>query len=274
MGRKVTVDSATLMNKGLELIEARWLFDLDPSELDVLIHPQSVVHALVEMTDGSVLAQLGATDMRLPIQYALTWPERRDSGLPALDLARIGRLEFHRVDERRFPLFGLARQALSAGGSLPVALNAANEVAVAAFLEKRIAVRRHPGGRRRGHGRAPARPGRFRRRDRGHRHGRAARSPPTHPAEVDMGNILGTLLAFTIVFGILVFVHEFGHFFMAKLVGVRVEVFLLRLRQAPLRLQDEGETDYRISLIPDGRLRQAPGRGDVREGPARCLPTT
>ena len=138
MGRKVTVDSATLMNKGLELIEARWLFDLDASELDVLIHPQSVVHALVEMKDGSVLAQLSATDMRLPIQYALTWPERRDSGLPGLDLAALGRLEFRRVDERRFPLFGLARQALSAGGSVPVALNAANEVAVAAFLEKWI----------------------------------------------------------------------------------------------------------------------------------------
>jgi 1-deoxy-D-xylulose-5-phosphate reductoisomerase len=138
MGKKVTVDSATLMNKGLELIEARWLFDLDPSELDVLIHPQSAVHALVEMTDGSVLAQLSATDMRIPIQYALTWPERRDSGLPRLELAKVGRLEFYGVDERRYPLFRLAKQALSAGGSLPVALNAANEVAVAAFLEKRI----------------------------------------------------------------------------------------------------------------------------------------
>jgi len=138
MGRKVTVDSATLMNKGLELIEARWLFDLDPSELDVLIHPQSAVHALVEMKDGSVLAQLSATDMRLPIQYALTWPERRDTGLPGLDLAGLGRLDFRRVDERRYPLFALARQALSAGGSFPVALNAANEVAVAAFLEKWI----------------------------------------------------------------------------------------------------------------------------------------
>jgi 1-deoxy-D-xylulose-5-phosphate reductoisomerase len=138
MGRKVTIDSATLMNKGLELIEARWLFDLEPSRLDVLIHPQSAVHALVEMTDGAVLAQLGPTDMRLPIQYALTWPERRDTGLPALDLAATGRLDFLRVDERRFPLFGEARRALAQGGSLPVALNAANEVAVAAFLEKKI----------------------------------------------------------------------------------------------------------------------------------------
>ena len=138
MGRKVTVDSATLMNKGLELIEARWLFGLEPGELDVLIHPQSAVHALVEMRDGSVLAQLGAADMRLPIQYALTWPERVDSGLPALDLAALRRLEFFAVDARRYPLFGLARAALAAGGSLPVALNAANEAAVAAFLERRV----------------------------------------------------------------------------------------------------------------------------------------
>jgi len=139
MGKKVTVDSATLMNKGLELIEARWLFDLEPAKLAVLIHPQSVVHSLVEMEDGSVLAQLSATDMRIPIQYALTWPARRDSALPSLDLADIGRLEFRRVDERRYPLFRLATQALHEGASLPVALNAANEVAVAAFLEKRIA---------------------------------------------------------------------------------------------------------------------------------------
>jgi len=138
MGRKVTVDSATMMNKGLELIEARWLFDLDPAELGVLVHPQSAVHALVEMKDGSLLAQLGPADMRLPIQYALTWPERRDSGLPRLDLGALRRLEFRPVDERRFPLFALARRALLAGGSLPVALNAANEVAVAAFLEGRI----------------------------------------------------------------------------------------------------------------------------------------
>jgi 1-deoxy-D-xylulose-5-phosphate reductoisomerase len=138
MGRKVTVDSATMMNKGLELIEARWLFDLEPSELEVLIHPQSAVHALVELADGSLMAQLGPADMRLPIQYALTWPERPDSGLPRLDLGRLRRLEFRPVDERRFPLFALARQALLAGGSLPVALNAANEVAVAAFLEGRI----------------------------------------------------------------------------------------------------------------------------------------
>lgn len=138
MGKKVTVDSATLMNKGLELIEAHWLFDIEPAKLDVLIHPQSVVHSLVEMEDGSVLAQLSATDMRIPIQYALTWPERCDSALPGLDLGKVGRLEFYRVDDRRYPLFALAKEALRAGESLPVALNAANEVAVGAFLEEKI----------------------------------------------------------------------------------------------------------------------------------------
>ena len=138
MGKKVTVDSATLMNKGLELIEARWLFDLEPAKLDVLIHPQSAVHSLVEMVDGSVLAQLSATDMRIPIQYALTWPERCDSALPGLDLGKVGRLEFFPVDDRRYPLFALAKEALRVGESLPVALNAANEVAVGAFLEEKI----------------------------------------------------------------------------------------------------------------------------------------
>jgi 1-deoxy-D-xylulose-5-phosphate reductoisomerase len=138
MGRKVTVDSATLMNKGLELIEARGLFDLESRELDILIHPQSIVHALVEMRDGSVLAQLSPTDMRFPIQYALTFPERRDSGLPPLDLARVATLEFHPVDVRRYPLITLAFGALRAGGSAPVALNAANEVAVEAFLAGKI----------------------------------------------------------------------------------------------------------------------------------------
>ena len=138
MGKKVTVDSATLMNKGLELIEARWLFDFKPGELDVLIHPQSIVHALVEMRDGSVLAQLSPTDMRIPIQFALTYPEREDAVLPPLDLARIGALEFYPVEAKRYPLFRLAAWALKEGGSAAVALNAANEVAVEAFLARRI----------------------------------------------------------------------------------------------------------------------------------------
>jgi 1-deoxy-D-xylulose-5-phosphate reductoisomerase len=138
MGKKVTVDSATLMNKGLELIEARWLFGLRPQQLDVLIHPQSIVHSLVEMRDGSVLAQLSPTDMKIPIQYALTYPDREEGLLPPLDLGRVRTLEFFDADARKFPLLGLARKALEDGGSLPVVLNAANEVAVEAFMEGRI----------------------------------------------------------------------------------------------------------------------------------------
>ncbi|MGB9892873.1 MAG: 1-deoxy-D-xylulose-5-phosphate reductoisomerase [Candidatus Saccharicenans sp.] len=138
MGQKITIDSATLMNKGLELIEARWLFKLEPQQLEVLIHPQSVVHALVEFIDGSVLAQMSQTDMRIPIQFALTYPDRLEGSLTPLDLIEIKDLEFYPVDSSRYPLFRLARQALEAGLSFPVVLNAANEVAVKAFLGKMI----------------------------------------------------------------------------------------------------------------------------------------
>lgn len=138
MGKKVTVDSATLMNKGLELVEAHWLFGIEPKKLEVLIHPQSIVHSLVEMSDGSVLAQLSPTDMKVPIQYALTYPEREDSPLTSLDLSEIKSLEFFKPDVDKFPLLKLARLALDEGGSFPVVLNAANEVAVAAFLQKGI----------------------------------------------------------------------------------------------------------------------------------------
>jgi 1-deoxy-D-xylulose-5-phosphate reductoisomerase len=144
MGRKITVDSATLMNKGLEVIEAHWLFGVPPGRIDVLVHPQSVVHSLVELRDGSVLAQLGVTDMRLPIQYAFSYPERWEAPVPPLDLARLGTLEFHEPDRERFPCLGLAYRALEAGGALPIVLNAANEVAVAAFLEGRLPLTRIP----------------------------------------------------------------------------------------------------------------------------------
>lgn len=139
MGDKVSIDSATMMNKGLELIEARWLFDLKPEQLGILIHPQSIVHSLVEMKDGSVLAQLSPTDMKIPIQYALTYPEREEAPLSSLDLGRVKRLEFFDLDETKFPLVAVARRALEEGGSLPVVLNTANEVCVAAFLQEKIA---------------------------------------------------------------------------------------------------------------------------------------
>jgi 1-deoxy-D-xylulose-5-phosphate reductoisomerase len=139
MGKKITIDSATLMNKGLEVIEAHWLFGVGPSQIDVVIHPQSVVHSLVEFVDGSMIAQLGVTDMRLPIQYAFSYPARWTALLPSLDLAGAGRLDFDVPDTEAFPCLRLAYQALEAGGSLPVVLNAANEVAVAMFLERRLA---------------------------------------------------------------------------------------------------------------------------------------
>lgn len=138
MGRKISVDSATLMNKGLELIEACWLFDARPSQVEVVIHPQSVVHSLVDYVDGSVLAQLGNPDMRTPISHALAWPQRIDSGVAPLNLFDVARLDFEVPDDIRFPCLGLARQVAQVGGTAPALLNAANEVAVQAFLDRRI----------------------------------------------------------------------------------------------------------------------------------------
>ncbi|GBD26101.1 1-deoxy-D-xylulose 5-phosphate reductoisomerase [bacterium HR30] len=139
MGAKITVDSATLMNKGLEVIEAHWLFGLEPSRIEVIIHPQSIVHSLVEYVDGSLLAQLGVPDMSIPIAYILGFPERLDLDyLPRLDLSHAGRLEFETPDLERFPCLGLAYEALRRGGTAPAVLNAANEAAVAAFLEGSI----------------------------------------------------------------------------------------------------------------------------------------
>ena len=138
MGAKISVDCATLMNKGLELIEAYHLFPLDEEALDIVVHPQSVIHSLVEYRDGSVLAQLGAPDMRIPIAYTLAWPERMETPCERLDLVKIASLDFEAPDLERFPALGLARAALRAGGAKPAILNAANEVAVASFLESRI----------------------------------------------------------------------------------------------------------------------------------------
>ncbi len=139
MGRKITIDSATLMNKGLEVIEAHWLFGLRREQIDVVIHPQSVVHSLVELVDGSLIAQMSVTDMRLPIQYAFSYPDRWTTPLPSLDLTRAGRLDFDAPDTEAFPCLQLAFRALEAERSLPVVLNAANEVAVAMFLEGQLA---------------------------------------------------------------------------------------------------------------------------------------
>ncbi len=138
MGKKISVDSATMMNKGLEVIEARWLFDARPDQIEVVIHPQSIIHSMVEYLDGSVLAQLSNPDMRTPIAHSLAYPERVEAGVPWLDLAKIGTLTFESPDLRRFPCLGLAYEALAAGGAATAMLNAANEEAVAAFLDRRI----------------------------------------------------------------------------------------------------------------------------------------
>jgi len=144
MGAKITIDSATLMNKGLEVIEAHWLFGFGADEIGILVHPESVVHSMIEMVDGSMIAQMGVTDMRHAIQYALTYPERHSSPLPPLDLTTISRLHFEAPDLERFPCIGLAYRALTTGGTLPAAMNAANEEAVAAFLDERICLTEIP----------------------------------------------------------------------------------------------------------------------------------
>ena len=138
MGQRITIDSATLMNKGLEIIEAHWLFGLSPDQIEVVIHPQSKIHSMVEFVDGSVVAQLGPADMRLPIQYALTYPELVPTAALPIDWVKVRKLEFSRPSKRKFRCLGLARKALAAGGILPAAMNAADEVAVRAFLERRI----------------------------------------------------------------------------------------------------------------------------------------
>ena len=139
MGRKITIDSATLFNKGLEMIEARWLFDIEMSHVDVIVHPQSIIHSMVEFIDGSVLAQLSVTDMCFPIQYAVTWPDRVPNNLPPLNFAELARLDFEEPRWDDFPALRLAREAGETGGTLPVVLNAANEVAVDAFLNEKLA---------------------------------------------------------------------------------------------------------------------------------------
>jgi 1-deoxy-D-xylulose-5-phosphate reductoisomerase len=138
MGRKITIDSATLMNKGLEMIEAHFLFDEPPEKLDVIIHPQSVIHSMVEFVDGSVLAQIGISDMRMPIQYAFSYPDRWKNDLPSINLTQIRNLEFYEPDLTKFPCLHLAQEALRIGGTMTAVLNAANEVAVENFLGERI----------------------------------------------------------------------------------------------------------------------------------------
>jgi hypothetical protein len=261
MGAKITIDSATLMNKGLEIIEARWLFDLAPDQVQVVVHPQSIVHSMVEYIDGAVIAQLGVADMGVPILYALTYPERRPTPAARLDLARIGQLTFSEPDVDKFPCLRLARAALEAGGAAPVILNAANEVAVAAFLDRRIGFTEIAELIQEAldHGRA----GEFgmRRRRRGDPPGRAAvdRCPPRRPSRVT------TVLSFVVVIGVLILVHEFGHFFVARWTGVGVERFSIGFGPVLLRWRSK-ETEYCLSAIPMGGYVKMMGEENPLEG--------
>ena len=283
MGRKITVDSATLMNKGLEVIEARWLFGMTAREIDVVIHPQSVVHSMVELRDGSVIAQLSVTDMRLPIQYAFAYPDRWEGALPSLDISRLGTLEFLPPDLDRFPCLRLAYDALKQGGAWPIALNAANEVAVEQFLAGRLTFPGIPrvieaaldatdrGGLALVHARRCAG-------DRcvGARLFLSKQSVRYHrPSSVRPPRLIrshsGTdVWAFLLVLGVLIFVHELGHFLVARWFGVRVLTFSLGFGPKILKWT-RGGTVYCVSAIPLGGYVKMAGETtqDERRGRAR-----
>ena len=271
MGPKITIDSATMMNKGLEIIEAHFLFGLPGPKIDVVIHPQSAVHSMVEFVDGSLVAQLSLNDMRFPILYALAYPDRVANPFGRLDLVSIGRLDFQALEPERYPAVAVARAALAPGGGAPAVLNAANEVAVAAFLEGKISFpdivhvvsetcaarggsrlrprwprrRRSTGPRGVARGKSPA--------------GSVAPRPSTDRKEARL-TILGNTLALVVVLSILVFVHEFGHFAVAKAFGFPVEVFSFGFGKRLFGFKRNG-TDYRVSAIPLGGYVRVIGLG-------------
>ena len=252
MGRKISVDSATMMNKGLEVIEAHWLFGASAERIEVVIHPQSVIHSMVSYVDGSVLAQLGNPDMRTPIAHALAFPERIDSGVAQLDLTAMAALQFEKPDYQRFPCLALAFDALRAGGTAPALLNAANEVAVEAFLERRIGFRDID--------RVVARV--MNEND----HGAAAsieavmaqdaRRPPRrrrhrrHPAPM---NTVTPILAFILALGPLIIFHELGHYLVARLCGVKVLRFSVGMGKVVWsRKFGPDQTEWAVSALPLG----------------------
>ena len=245
MGGKITIDSATLMNKGLELIEAHHLFGTPYERIDVVVHPQSVVHSYVLLCDGAALAHLGHPDMRVPISYALHYPERVDVPVRPLDLAEIGALTFEPVDTDAFPCLRLAREAAAAGGTAPCVLNAANEVAVHAFLNGRLDFLGIPAIIESALERLPARPrARLRVAPRGRPRGARGR------VRADRGAHVSWLLAF-LGFAALIILHEFGHFAAAKATGMRVERFSLFFPPLLARIR-RGETEYAVGAIPLG----------------------
>ena len=264
MGGKITIDSATLMNKGLELIEAHHLFGVPYDRIDVVVHPQSIVHAMVHLNDGASLAHLGYPDMRVPISFALHHPERSDVPVPALDLVELGSLTFEAPDTETFACLALARDAARAGGTSPCVLNAANEIAVHAFLEGEIGFLDIARLIERALDELPSRPV---------RHFSDLYTADSEARELTRRAGRGRervswLLAF-VGFALLVILHELGHFMAAKTVGMRVERFSLFF--PPLLARKKvGETEYAIGADPARGLREdqrdEPGREPPRRG--------
>ena len=267
MGPKITVDSATLMNKALEIIEARWLFDLSADQIAVVIHPQSIVHSMVEYRDGSVIAQLSPPDMKLPIQYALTWPERREGVAAKLDWSRAMELRFEPPDFERFGALRLGLEAAAAGGTAGAVLNGANEAAVAAFLD----------GRLRFHQIVPACQSVL------ENHNFNPNPSLEQVLEADRWarqevlrwmyaiGLTVVILKVAVGLGFVIFVHELGHFAVAKLCGVKCEKFYLGFDIAGLKFCKFrwGETEYGIGILPLGGYVKMLGQED-NPGQARA----
>ena len=307
MGAKITIDSATLMNKGLEILEAHWLFGVPFERIDVIVHPQSIVHSMVEFVDRSVLAQLGMPDMGIPILYALTYPDRLPCPAPALDLVQLGALTFEAPDEAAFPCLALARRAGRAGGAAPLVLNAANEVAVAGFLEGRCgftdiprliddALAAHAGDRGRRprdvprprRDRAPVDGERLERHPR--RIGEGLIAMPSRRSSLTLTLLLGVplladgwssaallggafdyVVSAVVALGALIFIHELGHFMVAKAMGVGVERFSLGFGPRIFSFR-RGETEYCVSIVPLGGYVKM--TGEEAHGEDAIHPTT
>ena len=259
MGGRITIDSATLMNKGFEAIEAHHLFGVPYDRIEVVVHPQSIVHSLVDLNDGASLAHLGHPDMRVPISYALHYPERADVDVPRLDLAAVGELTFERPDLETFPCLRLAREAGEAGGTAPCVLNASDEVSVAAFLEGRIPFSGDPRGDRACSGADAGAAG-------GPISRTSSRPTPRHGGAPKSGSGSWRGMSWVLVFlgfSLLVILHEAGHFFAAKATGMRVERFFLFFGPKLVSVK-RGETEYGIATDPARGLRE-----DQRHEPRR-----
>ena len=262
MGGRITIDSATLMNKGFEAIEAHLLFGIPYERIEVVIHPQSIVHSLIDLNDGATLAHLGYPDMRVPISYALHYPERADVDVPRLDLATVGELNFEQPDLETFACLRVALEAGRAGGSAPCVLNAADEVAVGAFLDGPDPVH---GDRRRGRGRPRRDAGAAGHPLRGALRDRRGGAPPHRGADRGVCSGMNWVLIF-LGFSALIILHEAGHFVAAKATGMRVERFFLFFPPKLVSVK-RGETEYGIGAIPAGGFVKITGMNPDEELP-------